>query len=115
MSLAILVGAVGATHETTAPTEGTASWYDVGPGLYAAVPSYRFGDQTYPLNVCAGERCVQVTVRDHCSCFVGTSRERVIDLSADAFRRLAPLSRGLVRVTLSSPVAVELPATDTLR
>ena len=109
LSLAVLMGST----LPSAPPGGTASWYDDGSGLYAAVPSYRFGDPTYPLNVCAGTRCVQVTVRDHCQCHVGTSRERIIDLSRDAFSRLAPLSRGLVRVTLSEPVPNHLPATDT--
>ena len=80
---------------------GRASWYDDGPGLYAAVNSYRWGDPRYSVRVCAGSRCVTVTVRDFCQCYVGTSRERVIDLSPDAFRRLAPLSAGLVKVTVS--------------
>lgn len=81
--------------------EGTASWYDDGPGLYAAVHSYRFGDPVYDVIVrVPGGDSVRVRVRDHCACYVGTSRERLIDLSPDAFAKLAPLSRGLVRVTV---------------
>jgi hypothetical protein len=36
---------------------------------------------------------VTVTVRDFCQCYVGTAQERAIDLSRDAFRRLAPIAR----------------------
>ena len=76
---------------------GIASWYDTpGPGLYAAVPSWRWGDTPYRVRVTAGSRSVVVVVGDFCRCPGG----RVIDLSADAFARLAPLSAGLVRVTV---------------
>lgn len=76
---------------------GIASWYDAGPGLYAAVPTWRWGDEPYRVRVTAGHRSVVVTVLDFCGCPGG----RVIDLSADAFARLAPLSAGLVRVTIT--------------
>lgn len=83
------------------PVHGTASWYDDGPGLYAAAgPALRVGDwRNSRVEVCA-ETCVVVRLVDWCACYKGTARERVIDLSPDAFRRLAPLSRGLVRVTV---------------
>lgn len=102
--------AVGATSFIQT---GTASWYDDGPGLYAAVNSFRWGDDPYDLTVCLrdGSKCVTVTVRDHCQCHVGTPKERLIDLSPAAFRRLGPLSRGLLRVTVQT--AIRLPATDT--
>ena len=48
--------------------------------------------------VSANGRSVTVTLSDFCQCF-GT---RLLDLSDDAFARLAPLSRGLVHVTVSS-------------
>lgn len=95
-------------------TGGIASWYDDGPGLYAAVPGWHFGDTRYQLTVCLRQSssCVTVTVRDFCGCPGG----RVIDLSPAAFRRLAPLSRGLIFVTVrgtrpSGPLPTP-PATD---
>lgn len=89
-------------------TRGTASWYDDGPGFYAAVPSYRWGDPVYAIEVCRADdpgRCATVAVRDFCGCPDG----RIIDLSPAAFARLAPLERGLVGVVIRRP---ELPATD---
>ena len=79
---------------------GRASWYADGAGLYAAVNSYRWGDPRYSVRVCAGTRCVIVTVRDFCQCHTGAPGEKLIDLSPEAFARLAPLSRGVVRVTV---------------
>jgi hypothetical protein len=90
-------------HVPSAPTtgaRGTASYYDDGPGLYAAVHSYKWGDPRYPVRVCYESRCVTVTVRDYCQCYVGTSDERIIDLSPQAFARLAPLGLGLIKVTV---------------
>ncbi len=86
-----------AKRATRTVLEGRASWYDDGPGLYAAVHSFRWGDGRYWVTVTAGRRSVRVLVRDHCACYVGTSKERVIDLSPAAFRALAPLSRGIIR------------------
>ena len=74
-----------------------ASWYDDGPGLYAAVNSFRFGDKPYRVTVWYEGRHVTVVVRDHCNCYTGTARERAIDLSPEAFAELAPLSRGLIK------------------
>ena len=85
---------------------GEASWYDDGPGLYGAVHSFRWGDTPYAVEVCA-DVCVTVTVRDHMA-----NRERAIDLSPEAFSRLAQLSRGVVQVTLER-VDIRLPETDT--
>jgi rare lipoprotein A (peptidoglycan hydrolase) len=51
-----------------------------------------------------------VTVRDHMA-----NRVRLVDLSKDAFERLAPLSTGVIQVTLSQPEpAFTLPPTSTL-
>lgn len=93
---------------------GEASYYDDGPGLYGAVHSYRFGDARYVATVCRLDdpgRCVEVTVRDHMG-----NQTRAIDLSPDAFVQLAPLSEGVVDVTVRKTGAVPratLPATDT--
>lgn len=70
---------------------GVASYYDDGPGLYAAVHSYRWGQPRYTVRVCRRDdrsRCVSVTVRDHCQCYQATSDERLIDLSPAAMRSL---------------------------
>lgn len=73
---------------TTSMTSGTASWYDDGPGLYAAVHSWSFGDEPYTVRVCredAKNTCVLATVRDHMD-----STDKAIDLGPDAFVALWP-------------------------
>lgn len=87
--------------------DGVASWYcAVGRssctrghpgGLFAAAgPALRVGDwQNRTVKVCAGS-CVEVRLIDWCDCH-GT---RAIDLYSDAFRRLAPLSRGVLTVSV---------------
>lgn len=89
---------------------GTASWYNDGPGLYAAAgPALRHGDwRGSEVRVCNGSACVTVTLSDWCQCY-GT---RLVDLSHEAFARLAPLSRGLVEVRVLGVVG--LPATSTM-
>jgi rare lipoprotein A (peptidoglycan hydrolase) len=110
-----LAGSARTTESAASSTQvvvGEASWYENGPGLYGAVHSYRFGDPTYPLKVCRAddsEVCVTVTVRDHMA-----NRVRLVDLSRDAFSRLAPLSAGVVQVTVErGEPRVTLPPTDT--
>ena len=92
---------------TSTPAHGLASWYPAR-GMIAAVHSWRLGDTPYRVRVCAS-RCIDVTVSDYCQCYVGEPRERLIDLSDDAFRKLAPLSVGVLRVTVEGPT---LPETD---
>ena len=85
---------------------GVASWFAApdataaaGPALRAFLgPSWR-GQR---VRVSAGGRSVVVRLTDWCLCVVGRS-ERLIDLSATAFSRLAPLSVGLMRVEVSVP------------
>jgi hypothetical protein len=101
--------------------QGVASYYYDGPGLYASVPTWTFGDEPYLVSVCRPENgvCVTdpsrpddlavVTVRGFCACPNG----RIIDLSRDAFAQLATLARGLIEVTVTSGTTVVLPATDT--
>ena len=93
------------------PLEGTASWYAT-PGLTAAAgPALRTpGWRGSLVRVTAGSRSVVVRLTDWCQCHRGTRRERVIDLSDAAFAELAPLSAGLVRVTVTPFTP---PATDT--
>jgi rare lipoprotein A (peptidoglycan hydrolase) len=94
---------VRAAHPTPEPSAGSspqgasgiASWYATGPdGLYAAAgPALRVGAwRGRVVTVCATV-CIRVRLIDWCAC-----RGRLIDLSDESFSRLAPLSRGLVRV-----------------
>lgn len=98
-----------ATYCAPTPTR-CQSWG--GDALVGAVPSFRFGDKPYPATVCRGGRCVEVTVVSFCACGQRGGKDTVIDLSPAAFRRLAPLSRGVIDVTLTYG-GVPLPATDT--
>lgn len=78
---------------------GVASWYTYHPGQAAAGSELRtflgpkWRGQT--ISVCAST-CIQVTLTDWCGC-PGT---RIIDLDRRDFARLAPISRGLVDVTV---------------
>ena len=84
---------------------GTASWYcghgspctaGYPGGLYAAAgPALRVGDwRGSSVTLASGGRAVTVTLVDVCQCYVN----RLVDLYADAFAQLAPLSRGLVTI-----------------
>lgn len=100
----------------TALLTGVASWYPAN-GDIAAVPWWSFGDDPVWATVSHfrdGQTfSVTVLVQDHCQCLVGTSRERAIDLSDDAFRQLAPLSAGLIRVQIEvAQQGPALPPTD---
>jgi hypothetical protein len=89
---------------------GPATWYcqagvsacysDYPGGLYAAAgPGLRVGDwRGRRVQVCGGGNCVVVTLVDWCACAGGG---RLIDLYSDAYRRLAPLSTGTLRVKVS--------------
>ena len=87
---------------------GSASWYCLpgrsachyaySGGMYAAAgPELRKGDwRGRRVTVCNGGDCIRVTLIDWCGC----PGNRVIDLYSDAYRRLAPLSSGTIRVTV---------------
>jgi hypothetical protein len=93
---------------------GWATWYDDGPGLYGAVPSWHFGDEPYTVQVTAFEggqaQSIFVTIRDFCACGDRGEIPTVIDLSPAAFRELAPLSAGVIRVVVDG--VPHAPATD---
>lgn len=88
---------------------GIATWYckpgvsachrDHAGGMYAAAgPALRVGDwRGRRVQVCAGGSCIVVRLIDWCACGDG----RVIDLYSDAFRQLARLSTGELRVKVS--------------
>jgi rare lipoprotein A (peptidoglycan hydrolase) len=81
---------------------GRASWYNVGRGYYAAAgPDLRIGSwRGRVVEVCNTEKCIKVKIIDWCQCYRNEPTERIIDLSADAFAALFPLSRGLGKVTV---------------
>lgn len=97
-----------AAHSVAQPPEptihGKATWYCCTKGyrpsdMVAAIDRkdapWRKGDR---VRVTAGERSVVVRIVDVCAC----KGRRVIDLSSGAFLRLAPLSRGVIRITLEA-------------
>jgi rare lipoprotein A (peptidoglycan hydrolase) len=83
-----------ATHGTQV---GEASWYSFAPGdgLTAAHPWLPYGTVVTVTNVANG-RTVQVVINDR-----GPFGGRIIDLSDEAFARIAPLSQGVARVRLA--------------
>ena len=98
---AIALGPTPPVEMRPAPTPhreivGVASWFSIGRGLYAAMPGYRDGTRVLA-RVSAGGRSVVVRVITQCGCPNG----RVIDLSPEAFRAFAPLSRGIVKVSVA--------------
>jgi len=96
-----------ASLETSHSVEGTASWYcspgrsrcSVGRtgGLYAAISRDLLWLRGRAISVCSGASCVVVTVID-CNCGPGVTK--AVDLYADAFKVLAPLSAGRLKVTI---------------
>lgn len=95
------------TDRSAGTVRGTASWYCghgsactrgyAGGPFAAAGPSLRVGDwRGRSVLVRAGSHEVRVTLIDWCAC-----PHRTLDLYSDAFSRLAPLSRGLVKVTVT--------------
>lgn len=65
-------------------------------GLYAAISPDLEWLRGKDIRVCYKSSCVVVRVID-CNC----QATRAVDLFADAFMRLAPLSRGRIPVTIS--------------
>ena len=88
---------VGREHQTEDIQVGDASWYSFAPGtgFTAAHPWLPFGTVVTVTNIANGES-VQVVINDR-----GPFGGRIIDLSDEAFARIAPLSQGVCRVRLS--------------
>ena len=103
-----------ATHRPTASAasvsgiaSGIASWYCLAgvsrctrghpSGMFAAIRRDLLFLRGHDVTVCAGDRCIVVTVID-CNC---GATANLIDLYSDAFRVLRPLSRGIVPVQVS--------------
>jgi uncharacterized protein YabE (DUF348 family) len=76
---------------------GEASWYSFAPGsgLTAAHPTLPFGTVVTVTNLANGNR-VRVVINDR-----GPFGGRIIDLSDEAFARIAPLSQGVCEVRLT--------------
>lgn len=82
---------------------GYATWYDspvslgaaAGPTLRRALGKGWRGNRVL---VCHATRCVEVRLIDWCACGKRHGVPTVLDLTAGAFRYLAPLSRGVIRV-----------------
>lgn len=81
--------------------QGSATWYGYRPGRAAAGPALRRslgkGWRGMTVRVCANASCVRVVLSDWCAC----KGDRVIDLDARSFARLAPLSRGVLGVIVA--------------
>lgn len=89
--------------------KGYATWFATGrDGYYgAAGPVLRRalgkgwrGDHVL---VCKGDRCLEVILNDWCACGPRNGLPTLIDLSDEAFRWLAPLSRGVMVVRIDVP------------
>jgi rare lipoprotein A (peptidoglycan hydrolase) len=97
----------GSLPDTATTIRGTATWYcsgtsactrGYGPSDLVAAVDPRLGiARGTRIVVRSGGRSVTVTAVDVCAC----AGARVIDLTSGAFRRLAPLSRGIIPVTLT--------------
>lgn len=88
-----LMGRESVVHGTQV---GEASWYSFAPGdgLTAAHPWLPFGTVVTVTNLANGNH-VQVVINDR-----GPFGGRIIDLSDEAFTRIAPLSQGVCQVRL---------------
>ena len=96
-------------HGTGHRAGGSATWYcktgssvcasGYPGGMYAAAgPELRVGAwRGRIVRACGGGRCIVVKLIDWCAC----GGSHVIDLYSDAFRRLAPLNAGALKVTVS--------------
>jgi rare lipoprotein A len=88
---------VGRLHPGSGTQVGEASWYSFAPGdgLTAAHPWLPFGTVVTVTNLANG-KTVRVVINDR-----GPFGGRIIDLSDQAFARIAPLSQGVCQVRLT--------------
>lgn len=98
---------------------GLATWYDDGPGLYAAAgPVLRralgsgWRGQTVTVVSAAGDRAVRVRLTDWCACGARHGVPTLLDLSREAFDNLSSPTRGVIRVTITVAGIPAPPATD---
>lgn len=85
----------------TASISGQATWYAWRPGQAAAGPRLREalgpGWRGRTVRVCSASRCITVALTDWCAC---DPPSRLVDLDARSFAVIAPLSDGVIRVTV---------------
>ena len=88
---------VGREDGTSGTQVGEATWYSFAPGagLTAAHPWLPFGTVVTVENLSNG-KSVQVVINDR-----GPFGGRIIDLSSEAFARIAPLGQGVCQVRLT--------------
>lgn len=100
----------GVLPDTGTSVTGLASWfcrpgvsrctrgYPASGAFAAAGPALRVGDwRGRIVTVRSGGRSIRVRLTDWCACGGG----KVIDLYASQFQKLAPLSRGIIRVSVT--------------
>jgi hypothetical protein len=84
---------------------GVATYFASPSGVSAAGPALRAalgpGWRGTRVTVCAGVRCVVTVLGDWCACGPRPGGPTVIDLDDNVFAALAPLSRGVIRVTVA--------------
>lgn len=72
-----------------------------GPVLRRAL-NQKYGEwRGHRVLVCKKDRCLEVKLNDWCACGPRNGEPTLIDLSDEAFRWLAPLSRGVIHVRIS--------------
>jgi hypothetical protein len=95
----VSVAPVRVPTASKAGISGIASWFRSPAGVSAAGPALRTalgpGWRGRQVAVCAGQHCTTVVLGDWCAC-----SGRVIDLDDNQFAQLAPLSRGVVEVSV---------------
>ncbi len=96
---------------------GLATWYDAPPGQAAAGPDLRaaLGPnwRGQIVTVSHDGRSVSVKLSDFCACGDRGGKPTLIDLDDASFARLAPLSAGVIEVSIEFGGTIALPPTDT--
>ncbi len=89
---------LGVFENKNIPVKGRASWYRYKNGNFAASPDFPIGTRLRVINL-DNKKSVDVVVNDY-----GPNRalhpERVVDLDAVAFARIAPLGQGTARIAV---------------
>lgn len=112
IAIAVAMTSAMPVQAAAATVSGQATWYGTGPGTghAAAGPGLRrsLGAdwRGTKVRVCSAGRCVSVRLTDWCAC----RDRRIIDLSDEDFRRLAPLSRGVIEVEVRGMIDDATPA-----
>ncbi len=88
-------------HTNSDGIVGWATYYGSGTGWTGAI-NHRLGHVGQVAIVCGGEpfHCRSIAIVDVCACGDRSGSPTLIDLSPFAFRDFAPLSRGVVRISM---------------